>query len=73
MMWASVTTAPTFAVTRPEALFLGSFVDDFQHPMYDVSPDGQTFAMLRRGPTEGQVVVVLDWLGELRARLSAPR
>jgi serine/threonine-protein kinase len=70
---AAVRTSPAFAVTGRQVLFEGPYARDFLHPMYDVSPDGKTFVMLRPAATEAQIVVVLDWLAELRARLAAAR
>ena len=40
---------------------------------YDVSPDGQQFLMIKAAGTEQapSIVVVLNWLEELKAKLPA--
>jgi hypothetical protein len=49
-------------------LFEGSFFSVVMaHPSYDVAPDGKHFVMLRMDDV-GQIVVVMNWLNELRAR-----
>ncbi len=35
---------------------------------YDVHPDGQRLLMVRRGPESREIVVVLNWFDQLRAR-----
>jgi hypothetical protein len=70
-MSASVQTSPTFTVrarTRlfsREPYFLGN-----GHRVYDVSPDGKRFVMLRRG--EGRsypLMVVENWASDADGRL----
>ncbi len=42
------------------------------HRNYDVTPDGREFVMIAAVPdARPETVVVLGWLGELRARLAA--
>ena len=41
------------------------------HAGYSVSPDGKRFAMLRSSAGDYQVVVVVNWINELRAALAA--
>ena len=62
-------TAGTFAVTSRQVLFSGNFDLHVFHPNYDVAPDGRQFAMISSGDAESQVVVVVNWLEELRQRL----
>jgi len=62
-----VRTAPGFTSGRPQALFEWSF-----DPQFDVSPDGQHFVTIerpRKPPAPPQLVVIPDFLDELRARL----
>lgn len=42
---------------------------------YDVSPDGQRFLFVREGtsPRAPEIVVVLDWLEELKAKIPSAR
>jgi hypothetical protein len=79
MMVAAVVTSPAFSAARPQPLFEADFVQTWNStmPSYDVSPDGQRFAMIRQraGADAVEFHVVLDWLSELRAldpRPSAP-
>jgi serine/threonine-protein kinase len=68
-MVATVATEPTFAVTSREV-----FADDkfllatAPHANYDVSPDGKSLLVVE--PVDDpQIVIVLDWAEEVRARL----
>jgi len=70
MFAARVTTVPAFSVTGREVLFEGSYSAGAGHQNYDVAPGGQGFLMLQPDG-DVQVVVVLNWLTELRARLRA--
>jgi serine/threonine-protein kinase len=69
----TVTTAPSFGVASRQVLFEGDFVSTGPHPSYDVSPDGTQFLMLKPTGDEPQIVVVHDWLAELRARTAPKR
>lgn len=46
----------------------GPYVSPVQGTAYDIHPDGQRFAMIRRGSERGDVVVVLNLFDQLRAR-----
>jgi len=70
MLAARVTTVPTFSVTGREVLFEGNYVSNSSHQNYDVAPDGQGFLMLQP-ETDVEVVMVLNWITELRARIRA--
>jgi hypothetical protein len=55
-------------------LFEGQFVKtstNISRAQYDVSPDGKRLVVLRPAAGEAEVVVVLNWLTELRARMNA--
>ena len=42
----------------------------FIYPQYDVSPDDQRFVMLRNeGAADSELVLVLNWLEELKERV----
>jgi serine/threonine protein kinase/WD40 repeat protein len=69
-------TAPTFVAGAPSKLFDGSqYVSSGFGRMYDVSPDGQRFLMLKSNDSATQaavpasLVVVLNWTEELKARV----
>jgi serine/threonine-protein kinase len=65
---ATIRTDPTFAVVSQRALFaVDEMVGAQPHANYDVSPDGQTFAMVRRSP--GSHIVVIQNVPALLRRL----
>jgi len=71
MMAVDVTTQPSFSAGKPKMLFEGRFrVSTRTFPMYDVSPDGQRFLMLKPSEQGGaaptQINVVLNWSEELK-------
>ncbi|MFN2400779.1 MAG: protein kinase [Gemmatimonadaceae bacterium] len=65
---ATVQTQPEFEVTSRRALFpIGDIVGTTPHTNYDISPDGRTFAMVRRSPATR--IIVIQNLPELVRRL----
>ena len=57
---------------EPRVLFEGRYVSTLPSlapPYYDVHPDGRRFIVVRPTSEEREVVVVLDWLAEVRARV----
>jgi Tol biopolymer transport system component len=70
MMAVSVETEPTFSAAKPRVLFADPYVKHgWFVPNYDVSPDGQSFLMLKReGKQEAaQLVLVQNWPELLRS------
>ena len=68
MMSAAVQAAPAFEVTSRRMLFdVSEIVGANPHASYDISPDGRTFAMVRRSPASR--IVILQNLPELVRRL----
>ena len=65
-------TAPIAVISR-ERLFDGDFIVTPPHANYDVGPHGREFVMV--APTSGgtQLVMVLNWFTDVRARLAASR
>jgi Tol biopolymer transport system component len=59
LMVASITSAPTFAVTARRALFSGSFLSSGRFREYDVAPDGQHFVMVG-GAAARSTLIALD-------------
>jgi serine/threonine-protein kinase len=62
---------PNFSVGQPRVLFpAGQYVIAGNAGVYDVSPDGNRFLMMRpsTGAGESELVVVQNWFEELRAR-----
>ncbi|MEO8480074.1 MAG: protein kinase [Gemmatimonadota bacterium] len=68
---ATLTAAPSLQVTSRAPLFRGPYASDVFHANYDVMPDGQTFVMIRPVDANRQVVLVINWLQELRQRTGA--
>jgi serine/threonine-protein kinase len=73
VLWtASVRTSPTFAAEPPRRLF--DLSEELIGGGWDPSPDGQYFAMVELDPFELRpldIVVVPDFLEEMKARLSS--
>ena len=72
-MAAGISTTPSFTVTSRETLFEGPYSTDLYHPNYDVAPDGKSFIMLRPVEENRQLVMVLNWIKELRQRTGKAR
>ena len=65
---ATITPGAQFGVSQRRVLFEGAFfTQHMAHPSYDVAPDGKHF-IISRLDESGQIVVVTNWLNELRAR-----
>ena len=75
MMVVPVKPGPTFAPGTPARLFpLGGLWESTVLPRYDLTPDDKTFLMLRtaavkQAPGAGSLVVVDNWLTELKAKM----
>ncbi|MGK2933734.1 MAG: protein kinase domain-containing protein [Gemmatimonadaceae bacterium] len=68
-MVADVSTSPAFSVVSREVLFRDVFVKaPLPHANYDVSPDGTRLLVLK-ATEEAQVVVVHNWVAEMRSQL----
>jgi len=78
MMVVSVQTEPTFNASRPRLMFEGSYVSHSNPPgfqLYDISPDGKRFLMMKEVETaqdQSQINVVLNWFEELKERVPVP-
>ncbi len=66
-------TNPAFAITSRRVLFSENYDLHPFHPNYDITPDGKRFVMIKPGTEEVQVVVVINWIEELRQRLGVAR
>ena len=70
LMVAEVRTTPRLEVTSRRALFdMAEMLGSNPHANYSISPDGKTFAMVRRSPATR--IMVIQNLPELVRRLSA--
>ena len=81
-MVVSVDTAGPFRYAGPEVLFVGSYGLDTSIsggvPNYDVAPDGQRFLMIKAADTatddtSTEIVLVLNWIEELKALVPTDR
>jgi serine/threonine-protein kinase len=68
VMAATVAASAELAITARDTLFTGEFTTDLWHPNYDVAPDGRSFVMLRPVQEQRQLVMVVNWIEELRRR-----
>jgi Tol biopolymer transport system component len=72
MATLALAPGPGFSVGQPKVLFSASpFVLGDNVGVYDVSPDGRRFVMVRpaTGAGESELVVVQNWFEELRGRV----
>lgn len=73
MLFVTVGSEEEFSPNPPQVLFSGRFdVSGNGHQHYDVSPDRETFAMIRLGEGVPQVSlnVILNWKPEVERFLS---
>ena len=70
VMSANISTTPEFTVLRRDSLFADVYLRGVEQTLYDVAANGSEFMMVRRGPDQQRVVVVLGWLDELRERMA---
>ena len=73
LMAATIATSPALAVTARDSVLAGPFVADSYHPNYDVTPDGKSFVMIRPLDGDRHVVMVVNWIEELRRRTGGSR
>ena len=70
-----MTLQPGFSAGKPAVLFEGPWLPTpVTLPNYDVSRDGQRFLMLKAADEDQgaqQIVVVQNWLEELKQRMAA--
>ena len=72
-MVVEVTSGPTFVYGTPQLLFRGpEYATDLYHSMWDVVPGGERFVTIRReGIEDTELVLVLNWLEELKDQLGS--
>jgi eukaryotic-like serine/threonine-protein kinase len=68
LLAARVVTSPSFAVLGRDTLFDAPYTSDLFHANYDVAPDGKSFVMIRPVEQERQLIMVVNWIEELRQR-----
>jgi len=64
----TVQTSPSFAASSPKVMFRGRYLANNNHTNYDIAPDGHRFVMLKPSDDHADLVVVLNWFQELKAR-----
>ncbi|HLZ26345.1 MAG TPA: hypothetical protein VKV73_03405, partial [Chloroflexota bacterium] len=76
LMAVAVQSTSTFNHGDPTKLFGAPYYQPLRGRVYDVSRDGQKFLMIKDAPSGGErasapdnLVVVLDWVEELKARV----
>jgi len=69
MVAAKVSTFPQFAVLSRTVLFKDPYWISDRRAAYDVSPSGQ-FMMLQSSSDDTRAIVVLNWLDEVRPRIT---
>ncbi len=57
-------------ITGRTTLFEADYSTHPWHPNYDVAPGGKHFVMLRPSTDETQLIVVVNWVDELRRRIA---
>ena len=71
MMMVPVLEGASFVYGQPQDLFSVSGLRiNNAHPFFDISPDDQSFISFQGAGGTGRIVVVENWLEELRARLA---
>jgi Tol biopolymer transport system component/tRNA A-37 threonylcarbamoyl transferase component Bud32 len=73
LMAATVAASPAPTITGRDTLFTGQFSTSSWHQNYDVAPDGKSFVMLRPLEEHRQLVMVVNWIEELRRRTAGKR
>ena len=70
MMVADVTLGETFSARPPRVLFsTANMAQDLNHHAFDITPDDRRFVMINNTMNDvGELVLVLNWFTELRAR-----
>jgi hypothetical protein len=69
MVSVQVETSPTFVAGERSVLFSASrFRSDLNHPQYDASPDAERFLMIQPAAGDASLVLVVNFLAELRER-----
>ena len=67
MMAVEITTEPTFTAGKPQLLFEGEYLSDGPRAVYDVTPDGQKFLMIKLGEQSvRELNVIQNWFEELK-------
>jgi hypothetical protein len=68
LMAARIAPVPALAVLSRDTLFEGPYPTDPWHPNYDVAPDGKSFVMLRPVEEHRRLIMVVNWIEELRGK-----
>ena len=67
MMAVEITTEPIFSHGTPQLLFEETYLYNGRRAVYDVTPDGQKFLMIKLGEQRvAELNVILNWFEELK-------
>jgi hypothetical protein len=73
MMAVDITTEPAFTSGKPMLLFESEYPGFGPRALYDVTPDGQRFLMIKESEQQvTQINVVLNWFEELKRLVPTP-
>ena len=73
MMAVDITTEPSFSHGTPQLLFEETYYYDGRRAVYDVTPDGQKFLMIKVGEQRvAELNVILNWFEELKRLVPTP-
>jgi serine/threonine-protein kinase len=70
---ATISRSPGLAVAGRRTVMDVPFLGEPFHPNFDVLPDGKTFVMVKSTEEDRQLVMVRNWIQELRQRTGAKR
>ncbi|MEO7520416.1 MAG: hypothetical protein ABIW79_01240, partial [Gemmatimonas sp.] len=73
MLATTITTAPTLAVAAPDSLFRHRYEGEMPHANFAVTDDGAFIMIGAAVGGEPDMVIVVNWLAELRSRIAARR
>jgi serine/threonine-protein kinase len=73
LMAATVSRTPALGVVARDTLFEGHYASDPWHANYDVTPDGRHFVMLQPVEENRDLILVVNWIEELRRRTGTDR
>jgi serine/threonine-protein kinase len=69
LMSAAIQTTPAFSVSSRRPVLPDAYTQNPDHTGYDVHPSEGWFVFTRARSQSGELVLVLNWLEELRARI----
>lgn len=78
-MAVPIQPGPSFAAGNRKVLFEGRYAEGLSGRMYDVSPDGQHFLLVKAAPagssqsaSQARFIIVKNWTEELKRLVPTP-